>query len=151
MLFFALFLVGAVALADMGITEDVVPAKNIPDMNFGQELAKMLFVLAGIIALLILTVYLLKKFSNQRLVRLNRSTDIEILERRAISPKTTLFIIKAKGRKILFAESHLKIQTIAEFKEAMSDTEFKNLMQGEKAPKETETPKKATAHKKSKK
>jgi flagellar biogenesis protein FliO len=109
-------------------TERVTPSREIKEVNFGREMSKMLLMLFGILVLLFVTVYLLKRFSNQRLAKLNRGSDIQIIEKRAISPKTTLFIIKAKNKEFLIAESHVKVREITQFKEAMSDQDFKHLV-----------------------
>lgn len=68
----------------------------------------LLFVVAG-------TLYLLKKLMRSRLRYLNRSTAIKILEKRALSQKSSLYLIDILGKGVVVSESQGHIQLICEF------------------------------------
>lgn len=73
---------------------------------------KMVWVLAGLIALVILTVWMLRRLTNIRLQQSNRYSSIKILEKRNLSPKSILYVVEVEGRRILVSESHLEIRKL---------------------------------------
>ncbi|NDD58848.1 MAG: hypothetical protein EBZ47_06315 [Chlamydiae bacterium] len=73
---------------------------------------KMILTLAGLIGLVILTVWLLKKLTQGRIGAFGKK-NISVLERRPLSPKTVLYVIEMEGKRMLVAESQLEIKTLA--------------------------------------
>ena len=57
--------------------------------------------------------FLFKKFSSQRMTQSNHFRSIKILEKRAISPKSMLYLVEIGGKKILLAESQLEIRNVS--------------------------------------
>ena len=49
-----------------------------------------------------------------RLTQANLTKNIKILEKRAISPKSLLYIVEIDGKKILISESNLEVRKIKE-------------------------------------
>ena len=74
---------------------------------------KMLFVLAAILIVVALLFFVLKKLSSSRMQQSNHFRSIKILEKRAISPKSMLYLIEIGGKKLLLAESQLEIRPIS--------------------------------------
>ena len=72
---------------------------------------KMLLTLAGLILVVFLTVWLLKKLMQGKIGSFGKK-HISIIERRPISPKTVLYLIELEGKQILMAESQLEIKTL---------------------------------------
>lgn len=73
--------------------------------NFMQEVTHLLLSL-GIILLLILgAAWLLKRLLRQRMEQINSTSRIKIIERRALSPKSTLYLLQCQeGPPFLIAE-----------------------------------------------
>lgn len=88
------------------LTEDV---QGPMEIDFNKEMLKMLGALGAIIGLLFLTIYILKKVSTQRAFKKHSSASMEVLERRALSPKSTLYLVEVEGKKTLIAESSVQI------------------------------------------
>jgi len=57
---------------------------------------------------------LLKRFSAIRYGQLNPRSYIKVIERRPISPKSTLYLIQLGDKKVMIAESQLEIRTLTE-------------------------------------
>ena len=89
--------------------------------NYETTLFKMLLTLGGLLALVLLTVWALKKLSHGRLGGFGTQKKIMVLERKPISPKTTLYYLELEGKKILMAESQIEVRMISE---SSPDEEF---------------------------
>lgn len=74
--------------------------------NFMKEFVKMLMTLGAIITVLLVVSFLIKRFTNTRIQQINESSDIKILERRAITAKTSIYLLDIKGKQIAIVESH---------------------------------------------
>ena len=85
-----------------------------PTYNYWQEFIHMIITLGLILALVILVVWFLKKFMRNRLYQSSRQNQIQILEKRALSTKSALYLIEVSGKKILISESHSGIQCLSE-------------------------------------
>lgn len=70
------------------------------------EFFKMMFMLGLIISFLLLILYFFRRMMNARVEQLNTSSLIKIVERRGLSPRTTLYIIEVSGKELIFAESN---------------------------------------------
>jgi flagellar biogenesis protein FliO len=99
------------ASVELGSTESpLIEESHAPmEIDFNREMLKMLGALGAIIGLLFLTIYILKKVSTQRAFKAHRNASMEILERRALSPKSTLYLVEVEGKKTLIAESSVQI------------------------------------------
>jgi len=93
------------------------PGEIFPVENYQASLMKMFFMLILLIAFLILTVWLLKKFINSRMQLAAQGKSIQILEKRTISPKSILYLLEIDGEKFLISESQVQIQKIERLKD----------------------------------
>ena len=73
---------------------------------------KMILTLVGLVALVFISVWLLKKLTQGKIGSFGKK-HINIIERKPLSPKTILYIIEVDGKQILVAESQLEIKTLA--------------------------------------
>lgn len=88
---------------------------QFPNGDIGAAFTKMFISLIILIVLLWITYRFLKRFMQNRLQKGGTIASIQILERKMISQKTMLYVIKIEGKKILLAESHLEIKRLEGF------------------------------------
>ncbi len=86
-------------------------ADNMP--SYEATFIKMILTLGGLLALVFLTIWVLKKVSNGRFGSMGSQKKINILEKKPLSPKTLLYLIELDGKKILISESQLEVRTIS--------------------------------------
>ena len=87
----------------------------MPPTDLGMALIKMFLTLLALIALLFASYWFLRRLIQNRLQKGVGKQSIEILEKRMISPKTMLYIIRVQNKNILLAESHLEIKNLENF------------------------------------
>lgn len=85
---------------------------QLPEPQFQHTFFKMLIVLIAVIALLWLTFWLLRKITSVKIDQANSIKAIKIIERRALSPKTMLYLVEVEKEKVLIAESHLEVKRL---------------------------------------
>jgi flagellar biogenesis protein FliO len=73
---------------------------------------KMLATLGILIIFLVLSFWALRKLAQGRLRQINQGSSIKILQRRALSNKSTLYLLEFEGKQILISESQFEIRTI---------------------------------------
>ena len=78
----------------------------------------MFISLIVLVILLFVSYWFLRRLVQNRLQRGVGNAAIQILEKKMISPKTMLYLVKVEGKKVLVAESHLEIKPLAEFEES---------------------------------
>lgn len=84
----------------------IVPLEDIPPPPEPYvEFMQLMLTLALIIAFLLIIMWWIKRYMNARVEQLNVSSSIKIIERRSLSPKSSLYIIEAMGKYVLAAES----------------------------------------------
>jgi flagellar biogenesis protein FliO len=98
----------------IALSEEMGEIGGMPEINYGTALIRMLFALGICIGLLILTVWLLRRMMSARIQRGTKDQAIQLLEKRMISPKSTLYLIEIEGKRVLLAESQLEIRPIHE-------------------------------------
>ncbi|NGX52215.1 MAG: hypothetical protein KR126chlam5_00511 [Candidatus Anoxychlamydiales bacterium] len=103
------------------IEESLVSKRDKEDMypvfettEYKPAFFKMLLILIGLIALIFLTFWIFRRLMKVRLTQANLTKNIKILEKRAISPKSLLYIVEIDGKKILISESNLEVRKIKE-------------------------------------
>lgn len=73
--------------------------------KFSQEFSGMLVTLSGIIAAIVVLMWILKRMIKVKIEKENLSSGIRILERRILSPKTALYVVDFSGKTFAIAES----------------------------------------------
>lgn len=82
---------------------------------------KMIVSLLILLVLIFLTVWALKRLSTGRLKIMNQTLSIKLLEKRAISPKSVLYLIEVEGKRILIAESQLEVRLLTPIDKAKDE------------------------------
>ncbi len=88
-------------------TTDEVPAAP----TYEHALGKMILTLLGLILLIILTVWMLRRLGAGK-PRNVSGQSIKVLERRPLSQKSILYLIEVAGKQVLISESQLEVRTI---------------------------------------
>lgn len=73
---------------------------------------KIVLTLAGLILFLLLSAWALKRITGNRGGFFGSSKGIKILERKAISPKSALYLIEVQGKKVLISESQYEVRAL---------------------------------------
>lgn len=82
-----------------------------PTPTYEHALGKMLLTLLGLIVLIFLTIWMLRRLSGSKTNGAS-SRSIKILERRPISQKSVLYLIEVDGKQVMISESQLEVRTI---------------------------------------
>jgi flagellar biogenesis protein FliO len=101
---------GELTALDQGSLAATEVAAQMPTTDLGAAFAKMFLTLIVLVILLFLSYWFLRRLIQQRLQKGDSSSAIQILEKRMISPKTTLYLVEVNQKKILLAESQLEIK-----------------------------------------
>ncbi|SCA64035.1 hypothetical protein SCG7086_BP_00050 [Chlamydiales bacterium SCGC AG-110-P3] len=73
--------------------------------DFGKQFIHMLLSLGFVLAVLLLGAWVLKRMMGQRMLQMNTSSTIKVLERRTLSPKASLYLIDVNGQGLLVGET----------------------------------------------
>lgn len=96
--------------------EETEHASFDDDKNeFQAKFFKMLTILGLLIGFMIIAAFALKRMTKSRLTQMNTNSDIQILESRALSSRTTLHILQVEGQKIVIAESATTVSLLHTF------------------------------------
>jgi len=90
--------------------EDFPITESTP--SYENAFMKMILILVGLLIVIFLSIWLLKRFSRSRVTSMNHLRNIKILERRPLSPKTMLYLIDIGGKQVVISESHLEVRKI---------------------------------------
>lgn len=108
----------------------------IPDpqtFDYSKEIINMLLSLGSLLAIVISIGWFLKRFLSKRMELSNQSNKIKIVERRALSPKASLYLIEISGKKFVIGESAAGLTSLGECpteslgKEALQEIKKENL------------------------
>ncbi len=81
--------------------------------SYEHTFIKTLSILLVLIILIFVTIWMFRRFSFGKFSTSNSSSKgIRILEKRALSPKTMLYVLEVKGKKTLIAESQLEVKSL---------------------------------------
>lgn len=80
--------------------------------SFGATFIKMVLTLVAILILLFFTFWILKKISRSRYLQMHQTGPMKLIESKAISPKTMLYLIELDGKRIMIAESQAEVRRL---------------------------------------
>lgn len=83
--------------------------------NFESMFFKTIIALVVLVTALIVLTKVVKRMSGTRIRNVNGQKTIKVLEKRAISPKSALYLVEIAGKQIVIAESQLEVRAISEF------------------------------------
>jgi flagellar biosynthetic protein FliO len=92
----------------------------LPEDHFFHEFLNMLGTLALLIAFMVFASWVLKRMLNQRVQQLNTSSNIKVVEKRALSNKAAIYLIEIDGKTFLVGESMNNLSLIANFPNGLS-------------------------------
>jgi flagellar biosynthetic protein FliO len=95
----------------MFVTSLVLLAADAPEFDFEHTLTKMMLLLAILVVLGLGALWLVKRRGRPAGTS---STTMKILERRALSPKSALFLVDIGGKKLVVGDSPGGVSRIAE-------------------------------------
>lgn len=104
---FGLFLVSGCLLAD-----DATPPAGHSMPSYEGTFFRMILTLVGLLVLVFLTIWALKKLSHGRFGKMGTQKRITVVEKKALSPKTLLYLVEMDGKKILVSESQLDVRML---------------------------------------
>ncbi|NGX38209.1 MAG: hypothetical protein K1000chlam2_01381 [Chlamydiae bacterium] len=73
---------------------------------------KMMLTLLALVALIVISVWMLRRVSRGRMKQMNYGRAIKVIERRPLSSKSVLYLVEISGKKVVIAESQLEIRGI---------------------------------------
>src|SRR5438105_4225679 len=88
-----------------------------PHDTFESSFVKMLLTLGGLLALIFLTLWILRRFSHGRIGGFG-SKKIKILEKRPLSPKSVLYLVEVDRKQVLLSESQFEVRPVLNLFEA---------------------------------
>lgn len=105
---------------------------------FINEFLNMLFVLGGIIALMLVVAWILKRVLSTRELQMNETSVIKVLERRALNPKSALYLVEVHGKGLIIGETPNGLSSLGEIEIKPVATSFDRIL--EKKKRESESP-----------
>lgn len=104
-----------------GIEEQQIAPEHMEPVSYQGAFVKMMLTLFGLIVLIIISVWMLRRLSQGRMKQMNAGRAIKILERRPLSAKSILYVIEVHGKKMLVSESQLEVRFISSVEESIND------------------------------
>ena len=96
------------------------PQEMVSPPNYEHALGKMILTLLGLILLIVLTVWIMRRLSAGRFGQ-GSGHAIKILEKRPLSAKSMLYLLEIEGQKVLISESQLEVRPLTGSVETKSD------------------------------
>jgi len=107
---------------DQNTTPAPLPSPQEMTHSYESAFIRMLITLIGLILLIFVTFWILRRLKGGRF-RFGGSQAIDVLEKKAISQKTILYLIRAGNKKVLLSESQLEVRAVATFEETSGETD----------------------------
>lgn len=105
--------------------------ENKDDDRFLNEFMHMLTALGIIIGGILIVSWFMKSILNTRVQKMNETSEIKILERRTLTPKTTIYLLDVKGTGVAIAESQNGVTRLGDFNlnESNSKASFDKILE----------------------
>lgn len=123
------------SIDDASIAEDVVKLQSVLPDNMRFEMLKMIGSLVLLLGVFGFGVWLFKRFARPG-GRTIGSSSIKILDRRVLTPKTTLYLIKVVNKVLVIADNSERTTLLTEFP---PDTDIRTLLQQDSPKPSTKT------------
>jgi flagellar biosynthetic protein FliO len=107
------------------VTELQNQATNGED-HFFRDLMNMFASLGLIIIVIFIASWFMKRILNTRLQQMNATSEIKILERRSLTPKTAIYLVEIGGKGMALAESTNGITLLTQFS---PDKDFSQILE----------------------
>lgn len=104
---------GAQESSPFPLEETPVSSHDITqDNRFLAEFFYMLLMLGMLIGVVLFASYLIKRMTSTRIDSLNATSNIKILERRALSQRSQIYLVEIEDKKFMIAESPTAIAAL---------------------------------------
>ena len=104
--FLYLFLFVPVAAFAQEMPAKFLAAEESSEMGrFFEEFLNMALTLGMIVGVMLIIAWVVKKFLNTQIDKMNETSQIKILERRSLAPKSTIYILEIEGKKVIVGET----------------------------------------------
>lgn len=100
--------------ASLGAQENLPEPPKMNEYKFWDEFSQMLYYLGMICLGMLVVAWFLKKALHTRMQQMNLTSSIKILEKRSLSPKSSLYLIDVLGKGVLIGETPGGIHLITE-------------------------------------
>lgn len=95
--------------------EDLVETPDKSNDRFYVEFLNMLATLGLVIAIILIAAWFLRRILNTRLEQINTTSTIKVIEKRALSPKSAVYLLEIYDKVIAIAETQNGITQLGEF------------------------------------
>ena len=102
------------------------------NLSFFDEMMNMFLILGGILAAMIVVAWSLKRLLNTRMEQMNADSQIKIIEKRHLSPKSILYLVELQGKGYLLGEGAQGVVSLGEVQLPPQKRSFQEVMNGEK-------------------
>ncbi len=99
-----------------------LPSSKEMTTSYESAFVRMLVTLLGIVALVFATFWILRRLGKGKFT-LGSGRSINVIEKRALSPKSMLYIVEIGNKKVLIAESQVEVRALATYEETPDVTE----------------------------
>jgi flagellar biogenesis protein FliO len=106
---------GELSALDHAVATVGESAAQISNTDLGAAFTKMIFSLTLVVILLLASYWFIRRLIQNRLEKGVGDADIQIIEKKMISPKTILYLIEVDKKRVLIAESQLEIKRLESF------------------------------------
>ena len=104
--------------------EDLIGKPTKETDRFLSEFVSMLATLGLVLALILFIAWFLKRMVNAKIEEANLTSSIKIIDKRNISPKTSVYMIEVNGKGIIVAESQNGVASLGTYPTDNEDDEM---------------------------
>jgi flagellar protein FliO/FliZ len=94
-----------------------LPSSHEMTNSYESALVRMLVTLLGLVFLVFATFWILRRLGKGKFKMGSSGRMVNVIERRALSPKTMLYVVEIGNKKVLISESQLEVRTLANYEE----------------------------------
>ena len=111
--------------ANSAMHQDDTKTTSLVTTDFKATFIRMMITLAVIVALIFITFWMFRRMMRHRMKTTTNTKAIQILEKKALSPKSMLYLVEVEGEKVLVSESHIEVRSLHELYEKEEEIEEK--------------------------
>jgi flagellar protein FliO/FliZ len=99
-----------------------LPSSKEMTTSYESAFVRMLVTIIGLVFLVFATLWILRRLGKGKF-KMGSSRTINVLERKALSPKSMLYIVEIGNKKVLISESQLEVRTLTSLEELPDTSE----------------------------
>lgn len=99
----------------LGQDPEPLPSPEAETSRFMYEFIKMIVILGGMVGILLFLSWYSKRMTAQKFEKGNDDSYIKILEKRALSPRSVIFLLEIEGKSILVGETPNGLVRLSEY------------------------------------